>query len=256
MIIFFHELKRNKISLIIWTAVLSFMLGVCILIFPELEKQMGAMNDLFEGMGEFGAAFQIESFLSYFAIECSEVLGIGGAIFASITAINILSKEQKDRTAEFLLSLPIQRKRVVGEKLAFVYTQIFIHNLIVCLINTACIFVIGQKADILPVLLIFAAYFILEIEIASISFFLSALLKGNGIGLGLGVPLLFYFLYIIANITEKTKFLSYLTPFSYTNAQEIANTNQLEIKYILIGMAVSLICILLAFRKYQKKDIT
>lgn len=29
MSVFYHELKQNRLSLVIWTAVISFMLGVC-----------------------------------------------------------------------------------------------------------------------------------------------------------------------------------------------------------------------------------
>ena len=57
MTIFFHELKRNKISLIIWSSVLSFMLAVCIIIYPEMASQMNEMTDLFANMGAFTEAF-------------------------------------------------------------------------------------------------------------------------------------------------------------------------------------------------------
>ena len=40
MTVFKHELKRGKLSLIIWTAIISFMLAVCVLIYPEMSKQM------------------------------------------------------------------------------------------------------------------------------------------------------------------------------------------------------------------------
>ena len=40
MTLFLHEIKRNRISLIVWSVALSFMLGVCIIIYPEMQTQM------------------------------------------------------------------------------------------------------------------------------------------------------------------------------------------------------------------------
>ena len=40
MTILRHELRQSKLSLIIWTAVICFLLTVSILLFPEMEKEM------------------------------------------------------------------------------------------------------------------------------------------------------------------------------------------------------------------------
>ena len=53
MTIFKHELKRNLLSLIIWSGAIAFMLAVSVLIYPEMSKQMGEMNELFANMGSF-----------------------------------------------------------------------------------------------------------------------------------------------------------------------------------------------------------
>ena len=41
MTILKHELKEGRISLLIWAAAISFLLGVCILIYPEMENLLG-----------------------------------------------------------------------------------------------------------------------------------------------------------------------------------------------------------------------
>lgn len=79
--------------------------------------------DLFDCMGSFTAAFGMDrlgfgTLVGFYAIECGNILGLGGAFFASLCAVNMLSKEERDRTAEFLLSHPVSRRRVVTEKLA------------------------------------------------------------------------------------------------------------------------------------------
>ena len=73
--------------------------------------------------------------------------------------------------------------------------------------------------------------------------------------MGLGLAALFYFLNIISNLTESAKFLKYITPFGYTDGAEIITNASLNIKYICVGFALTVIGIAAAFLKYEKKDI-
>ena len=119
MTLFLHELRTNRLAIIIWSGVISFMLGVCIVIYPEMAPQMTEMTDMFADMGSFTSAFgmdqlNIGEFKGYFVIECGNVLGLGGAFFAAILGISALAKEERDGTAEFLLTHPITRRRVIS----------------------------------------------------------------------------------------------------------------------------------------------
>ena len=40
MTIFKHELKQNRTAFFIWTIVISYMLGICIFIYPEMKDEM------------------------------------------------------------------------------------------------------------------------------------------------------------------------------------------------------------------------
>ena len=60
----------------------------------------------------------------FYAIECGNVLGLGGAFYAAFCAVGILSKEEKERTAEFLLTHPVSRVKIITEKLIAVLIQI------------------------------------------------------------------------------------------------------------------------------------
>ena len=69
--------------------------------------------------------------VGFYAVEGGNMLGIGGAFFAAITAITALMKEEKERTAEFLLTHPLSRVRVITEKLLSVYAIIVILNVVI-----------------------------------------------------------------------------------------------------------------------------
>lgn len=73
MTVLLHELRQNKIALIIWSAAISFMLGVCIIIYPEMSTQIGDISAMFSDMGAFSSAFGMDKlnfgeFMGYFGV--------------------------------------------------------------------------------------------------------------------------------------------------------------------------------------------
>ena len=143
-----HELRQNKISFLIWTAAISFLLAVCIFLYPEMKGEMDGINDMFSSMGNFSEAFGMDqlsfgTLTGFYAVECGNILGLGGAFFASLCAVSILSKEEKDHTAEFLLTHPLNRIRIVTEKLAAVLLQVILLNLIVYVLAVVSILLTG-----------------------------------------------------------------------------------------------------------------
>ena len=55
-----HELRQGKLSLLIWTGAIGFLLAVCVFLFPEIKGQMGDVSDVFASMGSFTAAFGMD----------------------------------------------------------------------------------------------------------------------------------------------------------------------------------------------------
>ena len=260
MTLYLHELKRGRVSLCIWTAAISFMLGICVLIYPEMATQMGDVSKMFADMGEFSAAFGMDQlnfgeFMGYFSIECGNVLGIGGALFAAILGISALAKEQKDGTAEFLLTHPINRRRIITQKAAAVVTQITLLNLVVAGVILFATVAVDVTADYKILSLILFAYYLLQLQIAAMTFGLSALVKGSGLGVGLGLSLLFYFMNIVANLTEQAEFLKYLTPFGYADGAYVLKQESLQAEYLAVGGVMALAGLLTAYAVYTKKDI-
>lgn len=260
MTLFWHELRRGRVMLAVFTGAIAFMLGICILIYPEMVGEMAELSSMFADMGAFSEAFGMDQlnfgeFMGYFGIECGNTLGLGGALFAALLGIGALAKEEKDKTAEFLLTHPISRTRVVSEKLLAVLMQLFIMNVGVTAVSLLAVAVVGVKAEVGTMLLLFFANFLMQIEIATVTFGLSAFLRGNGLGIGLGLAFGLYFLQILSNLIKQTEFLKFFTPFAYTDGAYIVAEKALEIKYLLTGLALALVGIAAAYWQYRKKDI-
>ena len=260
MTVFKHELRQGRSALIIWTAAISFMLGVCIVIYPEMSTQMGDISAMFADMGSFSQAFGMDrinfgEFLGFFGVECGNVLGLGGAFFAALLGISALAKEEKEHTAEFLLTHPVSRTRVITEKLCAVIVQIVIMNLAVIAVTALSVLIIGEEADIKIFALLFLSFFLMQLEVAAVTFGISAFLRRGSLGIGLGLAAVFYFMNIVANLIDETKFLKYITPFGYTESADIIADGALNGGYLAVGMALAAIGVILAFWKYGRKDI-
>lgn len=260
MTIIRHELRQGRLSFLIWTAAIGFLLAVCIFLFPEMKGEMDGMNDLFSSMGSFTEAFGMDkvsfgTLTGFYAVECGNILGLGGAFFASLCAVSILAKEEKEHTAEFLLTHPVRRIHIVTEKLTAVLLQILLFNLIVYALAAVSIALIGEELPWKELALLHLAYFLLQTQLAGICFGISAFLRRGSIGTGLGIAALMYFLNLVANISEQAEPLKYITPFGYADSADIVSKLCLDGKLVLIGMLSAAAGIVLGYIKYCSKDV-
>lgn len=255
-----HELCQGKTTLLIWTAAIAFLLIACILIFPEMRGEMDAMGALFASMGSFTAAFgmdrlNIGTLIGFYSVECGNILGLGGAFFASLAGVSILAKEEKEKTAEFLLTHPVSRARVVTEKLAALLVQITRMNLLILALSLLAMRLIGENIPWKEILLMHGAYFLLQLECGGVCFGISAFLRRGSVGIGIGLAALMYFLNLIANMTGHAEFLKYITPFGYCEGAEIITAGGLNAKRVAVGMLFTCAGITAAYWRYLRKDI-
>ena len=255
-----HELKQSRISLIVWALSIASLLAVCVFLYPSMKSEMDTVSEMFSSMGSFTAAFGMDrlnfgTLLGFYAVECGNILGLGGAFFASLCGIAVLAKEEKEHTAEFLLTHPVSRARIITGKLISVLLQIVLLNAIVFGLSAASIAAIGETVPWKELWLMHLAYFFLQVELAGICFGISAFLRRGSIGIGLGIATMMYFLNLIANITESAEFLKYITPFGYTEGADIVLNGELDTGLVVLGLAFGVIGIVAAYCRYCKKDI-
>ena len=167
----------------------------------------------------------------------------------------MLAKEEKERTAEFLLTHPVSRMRILTEKLTAVFLHITGLNAVAFLLAAGSIALIGEPIPWKEIGLLHLAYYLVQLELAGICLGISAFLRRSGLGIGLGLATVMYFLNIIANISEKAEFLKYITPFGYAEGADIITNGSLDMGMLLPGILFCLIGIAAAYWKYCRKDI-
>lgn len=255
-----HELKQGLKGFCIWTAAIASLIVICVFMYPEMKGEMGNVSEIFSSMGSFTEAFGMDrlnfgTLVGFYAIECGNILGLGGAFFAALISVTMLPKEEKDNTAEFLFTHPKSRFSVISAKLSAVMIQILVMNIVVWLLSAASMAAIGEQVQWKEITLLHTAYTLMQIETAGICFAVSAFIRRGSLGVGLGIAALMYFLNIVANISDSALFLKYITPFGYTEGADIITDGALNALMILCGMCYALIGIVIAYLKYMKKDL-
>ena len=226
MTVFIHELRAGAKSFLLWCLVIGALMVLCIALYPSMAGSMGEVSAMFAGMGDFSAAFGLDklefgTIMGFYGTECGNILGLGGAFFAALTAMGLLAGEEGGHTAEFLLTHPVSRIRAAAEKLAAAAVMVIGLNLICLACGAGAILAIGEEADWSRLLQYHAALLLMQLEICGICFAISAPLRRSSYGLAMGLTALLYFLGLAVNLDAGLDWMRFLTPYYYADAARI-----------------------------------
>lgn len=259
MVILRKELRGSGLGLLIWSAVIGGLMAVCVGLYPSMSGSMADMSALFAGMGDFSAAFgldklQFGTIMGFYGTECGNILGLGGAFYAALTAMGLLAGEEGGRTAEFLLTHPVSRLRVAGEKLSALLVLVLGLNLVCLACGAGSILLIGEDADWGALLRYHGALLLMHLQVGCLCFGLSALLRRGGLGLAMGLAALLYFTGILVNLDSGLGWLRFVTPYYYADAARIFSGETLA-GPILSGCALGGLGAGFGLWWYRRKDI-
>lgn len=260
MTIFRKELRSGAVGLLVWSVIIGGLMAVCVGIYPSFSDSMGDVSALFAGLGEFSAAFGLDklqygSMMGFYGVECGNILGLGGAFYAALTAMGLLAGEEGGRTAEFLLTHPVSRLRVCLEKLAALAVLILGLNLACFACGAVGILAIGEEAEWGGLLRYHGALLLMQAEIGGVCFGLSSLLRRGGLGLGMGLAALLYFAGLLLNLEPGLDWLRFATPYYYADAARIFD-GEILTGPILSGCALGALGAGFGLWWYGRKDIT
>ncbi|MBQ7774402.1 MAG: ABC transporter permease subunit [Lachnospiraceae bacterium] len=261
MTLFRHEWKMNYKSLLIWAICVGICCGGCILLFESVAESMEDMAETFAQMGGFSAAFgmdkvSIATIDGFYAAEISIIFSLGGAMFAAMTGAVLLSKEEEGHTAEFLHTLPVGRGYIFGWKYGALLALIVMFNVIGIAFDLAGFLCIGQEIPQREYLLYHFMSLVMQIEIGSICFFVSAVCKRKQLGLALGLAVLLYIVDIMVHIVPDLESIKWITPYYFANAADIFSSGEPQWGLMMAGAFISVLAVLAGGIVYRTRDIT
>lgn len=264
MIIFIRELKRNRKSFIIWTVSLVLFNVMMLSFFPSIADNTKMYDEMIKGFPKgmieaFGLdKISMSNILGFFGTESYIFITLFGSIYAMLLGASILSKEEGEKTIEFLLAKPVTRSAIVTAKAANVFFYITLFNLIFSFVNFLMFEAVKREEySIKALLLLSVAPWLLHLTFAVIGLLISVfIVKAKSVyPVSIGFVLVMYFISIMSSISEKLTNLKYLTPFKYVDSPDIIINERIEPIYLLIMLSIITISLVATYVFYDRKNI-
>ncbi len=262
MILFLRELKRNRKTFIIWTSLILLYNILVISFFPVLTESK-AMNSLMKDMKGtldfFGMGFMdFSNVLSLFGAYSFVYLSMMGGVYAMILGSGILSREEGEKTIEFLMSKPIKRSSIVSSKLAAIFFNIVLLSILYTGTSIIMMTLLAKQSFNYGALMsLMLAAFLIFILFAALGIFLSTFISKpkSIVSISIGIVLGTYIIGGLSAITKEADFLKYFSPFKYMDTKYIMDNGRINYAYGGVFLAVIAVCIGGAYYFYNKKDI-
>lgn len=260
MTLYKQEMKMNLKSLIIWTLCVGLLCFGCILLYTSLEDSLADIAEAYSNMGAMSTALGMDkmslaTLIGFYATEIAMMHGLGGAMFAAILGSGILSKEEAGHTSEFLNVFPISRRTVVIEKYLAMISNIIVFNIVCTVLYIIGFLIMGEEISGKEMLLYHAGQILMQAEIGTLCFMISAFSKRNMMGLGLGIVILLFAADMMCRIIPAIENLKFITPFYYSNGADVFTSGKIDAGMAGIGTAILILSFLAALLKYNRKDL-
>lgn len=263
MTLFLRELKRNSRSFSIWTLSLVASSVLMMMLFPYMQTNMTeTMRSMTASMPEgmvkaLNLGLDFTRPLPFFAYLFQYIILFSG-IYAMQLGAGILSREEGEKTIEFLLAKPVTRTGVITSKLACALSYLAVFNILFAAADYAALRgVSDQDFSIKIFLMLHIGQLLLQLFFALAGLLISVFVTRTATiyPLSVGVVLCMYFISILSDISDKLENLKYFTPFEYTMPADIIRTGRIEPIYWFIIAAVLLVCTACTYVFYNRKDI-
>jgi ABC-2 type transport system permease protein len=257
------ELRSKLKSAFIWSLAIAAITLIYFSLFPSLAKEAALMNEAMEQMPpELLAAFGMTG------VDLSTVMGFYSFVFlfaqvllaiqASNYGFGLVSVEEADMTADFLLTKPLTRSQILTSKLLAAFTALSITNALTWLSSFLFItlFRDGREYDVHTLLLLLASIAIFQLFFLSVGLVISLLVRRvrNVTPYALGLAFGMYLLGAFSDMAGDVK-LEWITPFKHFDANAIIRTGAYELPLVMISVAVILIALAGSYWRYLHRDI-
>jgi ABC-2 type transport system permease protein len=262
--IYQHEFRSRLKSMIIWSISVACLITLFCSFFPIFAEQAALMNEF---LARYPKELQVA--LGMDRMDMSTVLGFySGFVFlfaqlclaiqASNYGFGLVSIEESELTADFLLSKPVSRAQVLTSKLLAALTSLVITCLVAWVSSFIAItlFRDGRDYETSTLLLLLLSMVIFQLFFLSLGLVISLLVKRvrsvtpYALGLSFGM----YVLSAFTGIFKDVK-LEFITPFKHFDAAYIVLNGAYDIPLVLLNVGVTVAALAVSYWLYTRRDI-
>ena len=261
--IFRHEFLARLKSVLIWSVSIMLLIVFYFSIYPSFSEQAELMNEMLRKFPpQLLAAFGLGN------MDLADLLGYLGFLFIfvqlclAIQAANygfgLVSVEESELTADFLLSKPVSRLQVLNSKMLAVLTSLLLTDLVVWVSSIACISIFGSghSYETSPLVLLLSSVIVFQLFFLSVGLVISLLVKRvrsvtpYALGLAFGAYILSAFSGIFGDVK-----LEYITPFKQLDPAYIVQNGAFNTPLVALNVAVTIVAFVASYWLYIRRDI-
>lgn len=262
MNMFLHELEAYRKSTIIWTFALVALVILFLSMFPSISREAEEFKKILEGFPEglrmaLGLSVanigSILGFYSYIFLYISLV----GAIQAMNLGTSIVSKEVSEKTADFLLTKPVTRTKIMTSKILAALTSLVITNVFYLVAATMMASLVETKEYSTKIFLLLSlTLFFLQLIFLAMGIIVSVVVPKikSYLPISLGTVFAFFIIGALASTTGDDA-LRYITPFKYFDFAYIVKNSSYESSFMIVAIGFIAITIIASYFIYSKRDI-
>jgi ABC-2 type transport system permease protein len=262
MNMYLHELKSLRKTTLLWVCALIALAAIYFSVYPGIVSDAAGFKKMLQGYppavtAALGISIDsITSLLNFYAMTLSFIT-LCGAIQAMNMGVSILSKETRERTADFLLVKPVSRAAIVNAKLLAALTMILATNVL----YDCAAFLMASTVKPSPYsgklfFMISATLFFIQLIFLAIGVVISVFFKKLKSVLPVSLSVVFGFYMIGALVaTGKNDVTRFFFPFKYFNFPTIIKNASYEAPYLITGAVIVVVSIAAAYFIYTRKDI-
>lgn len=264
MNIYKHEFKAKIKSVITWSVSLTLMIFVYISMFSVMAVDAELLNEMMAQFPEelliaFGMTnldmSTVLGFYSFVFLFCQLLL----AIQASNYGFSLVSVEETDLTADFLLAKPVGRASILTSKFLAALTSLTITNAVVWISSFVFInmFKDGRTYETKPLLLLLLSILVFQLFFLTVGMLISLLMKRVRSVTPLSMALAFgmYVLSAFGSMLGEDK-LEIITPFKHFEPNYIIANAAYDTPLVLLSVSIIIISIAGSYLLYQRRNIS
>ncbi|GEM02930.1 ABC-2 type transport system permease protein [Halolactibacillus halophilus] len=257
-----RELKANLKSVIIWGVAIAFLVTVWMIEYesfagnPAIDELIAAIPQemlAVLGMQDFTLS-SLNGFIGSISLYLYLLLGIQAILLGS----SLIAKEERDRTAEYLFTLPISRRRVIVGKTIAAIINLGLLNLVTLLAMILSTLSYDKGEDFYRFIgLTFVALFIIQMIFLSIGMLISSISKNHKKSGNISVSILMitFLISSLINTVDRLSFLKYIIPFKYFETSYLLNEMSLNPIYLVLSILIIVVGIGGTLTLYPKRDL-
>jgi ABC-2 type transport system permease protein len=263
MNIYLHEMRSNLKSLVLWCLGMAAVIAAGMGKYAGMAESGQSVSELVESMPKIVLALlgmngiDLGTAAGFYAVVYLYIL-VMLSIQAGTLGARIISKEETDKTMEFLFTRPVSRVRIISSKISAALTYALILNcssLAVSLIMLNTVKGKGIAGNLcvmsLGLLVVQVVFIFLGTALASVGKKPSASESKASL-----IVLAAYMFYVLSDLSENLEFLKFFTPFKYFKPSAILTGNYPDAISTLVAIIAAGCFAVLTFVYFPKRDLT